>query len=164
VVDCPTNHEYAKLKPPVNLKPVTLIGRFVTLEPIDIRHAAELFEIMKDEEVCRYLRWSPPAALNETIAMIDEAKQLMARHESIVFAQDWNETGECIGSTRLLDVRPADRQVEIGSTFLARAFWRTPLRSWCPASRRSASMRRSPSCQIMQRTTRKNPNRLGSHD
>jgi N-acetyltransferase len=31
-----------------------------------------------------------------------------------------------IGSTRLLDVRPADRQVEIGATFLARAFWRTP--------------------------------------
>jgi RimJ/RimL family protein N-acetyltransferase len=31
-----------------------------------------------------------------------------------------------IGSTRLLDVRPADRQVAIGSTFLARDFWRTP--------------------------------------
>jgi RimJ/RimL family protein N-acetyltransferase len=25
-----------------------------------------------------------------------------------------------------LDLRPADRQVEIGATFLARAYWRTP--------------------------------------
>ena len=38
----------------------------------------------------------------------------------------WRETGRAIGSTRLLDVRPADRQVEIGSTFLARDYWRTP--------------------------------------
>ena len=50
----------------------------------------------------------------------------MARRHSIVFAQIWNETGRCVGSTRLLDVRPADRHVEIGSTFLARPLWRTP--------------------------------------
>ena len=49
----------------------------------------------------------------------------MARRESIVFAQIWRETGRAIGSTRLLDVRPADRQVEIGATFLARDYWRT---------------------------------------
>jgi RimJ/RimL family protein N-acetyltransferase len=50
----------------------------------------------------------------------------MAKGHIMVFAQVWNETGEVIGSTRLLDIRPADRQVEIGSTFLARAYWRTP--------------------------------------
>ena len=50
----------------------------------------------------------------------------MARGQSIVYAQVWNATGRAIGSTRLLDVRPADRQVEIGATFLARDFWRTP--------------------------------------
>ena len=53
----------------------------------------------------------------------------MARRHSIVFAQIWNETGRCVGSTRLLDVRPADRHVEIGATFLAREFWRTPANS-----------------------------------
>ncbi|PYM90847.1 MAG: hypothetical protein DME04_20870 [Candidatus Rokuibacteriota bacterium] len=47
----------------------------------------------------------------------------MARRDSIVFAQIWRETGRAIGSTRL-DVRPADRQVEIGATF-ARDYWRT---------------------------------------
>ena len=50
----------------------------------------------------------------------------MARGQSIVYAQVWNATGRAVGSTRLLDVRPADRQVEIGSTFLARECWRTP--------------------------------------
>ena len=86
----------------------------MTLEPLEERHAPGLFEAMQDEEVCRYLVWTPPRRLDETLALIREARDLMARRQAIVFAQVWNETGEVIGSTRLLDVRPADRQVEIG--------------------------------------------------
>ena len=110
----------------MDLTPVTLAGRFVTLEPLDERHAPDLFEVMQDAEVCRYLFWAPPKALDETLALVREAKDLMARRQSLVFAQVWNVTGRCVGSTRLLDVRPADRQVEIGSTFLARSHWRGP--------------------------------------
>lgn len=110
----------------MDLTPVTLRGRFLTLEPLDERHAPDLFEVMQDAEVCRYLFWAPPKALDETVTLIREAKDLMARRQSLVFAQVWNATGRCVGSTRLLDVRPADRQVEIGSTFLARSHWRGP--------------------------------------
>jgi RimJ/RimL family protein N-acetyltransferase len=109
----------------VDLTPVTLRGRWLTLEPLEERHAPDLFAAMQDEEVCRYLVWPPPGSPDETLALIREARDLMARRQSIVFAQVWNATGRAIGSTRLLDVRPADRQVEIGSTFLARAYWRT---------------------------------------
>jgi RimJ/RimL family protein N-acetyltransferase len=110
----------------VDLTPVTLEGRWVTLEPIDERHARGIFDAMQDEEVCRYLAWPPPKALAETLTLIREAKGVMARGEAIVYAQIWKATGGAIGSTRLLDVRPADRHVEIGSTFLARDYWRTP--------------------------------------
>jgi RimJ/RimL family protein N-acetyltransferase len=109
----------------LDLTPITLRGRFLTLEPIEARHAPDIFEVMRDEEVCRYLPWAPPKAIEETLALIAEAEDLMARRQSIVFAQVWNETGRAIGSTRLLDVRPKDRQVEIGATFLGRAYWRT---------------------------------------
>ncbi len=108
------------------LAPVTLEGRYLTLEPLAERHARDIFEVMQDEEVCRYLAWPPPKALDETLSLIRQAEELMARRESIVFAQIWRATGRAIGSTRLLDVRPRDRQVEIGSTFLGRAYWRTP--------------------------------------
>jgi N-acetyltransferase len=108
------------------LTPVTLEGRYLTLEPVAQRHARDIFDVMQDEEVCRYLAWSPPQALDDTLALIREAEDLMARRESIVFAQIWRATGRAIGSTRLLDVRPNDRQVEIGSTFLGREYWRTP--------------------------------------
>jgi RimJ/RimL family protein N-acetyltransferase len=110
----------------MDLTPVTLRGRWVTLEPLADRHAAGIFAAMQDEDVCRYLAWAPPRALEETHTLIREAQELMARGQSIVFAQVWNETGRAIGATRLLDVRPMDRQVEIGATFLDRAYWRTP--------------------------------------
>ena len=106
--------------------PVTLRGRHVTLEPLDERHASGIFEAMQDEEVCRYLAWPPPAALDETRAFIRDARNLMDRGQYVAFAQVWNATGAAIGSTRYLDIRPKDRQVEIGSTFLGRGYWRTP--------------------------------------
>jgi RimJ/RimL family protein N-acetyltransferase len=110
----------------VDLTPVALKGRWLTLEPIDERHAPGIFDAMQDEEVCRYLAWPPPRALDETLALVREARDLTARRQSIAYAQVWNATGRAIGSTRLLDIRPADRQVEVGSTFLAREYWRTP--------------------------------------
>ena len=110
----------------MDLTPITLKGRWLTLEPVDARHAQGLFDAMQDEEVCRYLAWPPPKALDETLTLIREAQAAMVRGQAIVYAQVWNATGRAVGSTRLLDVRPADRQVEIGSTFLAREFWRTP--------------------------------------
>jgi RimJ/RimL family protein N-acetyltransferase len=108
------------------VQPVVLRGRHLTLEPLEERHAPDLFRAMQDEEVCRYLAWPPPAALDETLRLVREACEQMARGQALPFAQIWNESGRAIGSTRLLDIRPKDRQVEIGSTFLARAHWRTP--------------------------------------
>ena len=110
----------------MDLTPVTLKGRWLTLERIEMHHAPGLFETMRDEEVCRYLAWPPPRALDETLTLIREAQEAMGRGQTIVYAQVWNATGRAVGSTRLIDVRPADRQVEIGSTFLAREYWRTP--------------------------------------
>jgi RimJ/RimL family protein N-acetyltransferase len=110
----------------VDLAPVRLAGTWLTLEPLEERHAPDLFAAMQDEDVCRYLAWPPPTRLEETLTLIRDAREAMARQASIVFAQVWNESGRAVGSTRLLDVRPADRQVEIGATFLARPYWRTP--------------------------------------
>ena len=84
----------------MDLTPPTLTGRHVTLAPIEERHAPDLFAAMQDEEVCRYLAWPPPVKLEETLALIREAREQMARRQSIVFAQIWNATGHAVGSTR----------------------------------------------------------------
>lgn len=111
----------------MNLTPPTLRGRYVTLEPLARRHAADLLPIMRDEEVHRYMTFAPPSTLADVESYIREAEASMAAGQSIVFAQIDNATGKAVGSTRLLDVRPADRQVEIGGTFIARECFRTPI-------------------------------------
>ena len=57
----------------MDLTPPVLRGRHVTLEPLEERHAADLFAAMQDEEVCRYLAWPPPAAGDATLVLIREA-------------------------------------------------------------------------------------------
>ncbi|HEX2440097.1 MAG TPA: GNAT family protein [Methylomirabilota bacterium] len=113
----------------MDLSPPTLRGRWLTLEPLEERHADDLFAVMQDEEVCRYLAWPPPTKRDETLGLIRDAREGMARGQTLAFAQILNATGRVIGSTRFLDIRPADRQVEIGSTFLGREHWRTPANS-----------------------------------
>jgi len=73
--------------------PVTLEGRYISLEPLAERHAPDIFEAMQDEDVCRYLSWPPPKAIDETLALIRQAEEVMARRESVVFAQIWKATG-----------------------------------------------------------------------
>lgn len=109
----------------MDLRPVELRGRFVSLVPLSPAHAADLLPIMQDEEVNRYLQFTPPRDLDDVLAYIAASEAEVQAGRSQVFAQVCSETGRAFGSTRLLDVRPADRQVEIGGTFLARERWRT---------------------------------------
>ena len=77
----------------MDLTPPTLAGQHVTLEPLEERHASDLFAAMQDEEVCRYLAWPPPSALDETRAFVRDARDLTARGQCVAFAQVWNATG-----------------------------------------------------------------------
>ena len=63
----------------MDLTPLTLRGAYLTLEPIEERHAPDLFVAMQDEEVCRYLAWPPPTRLEETLAFVRDAREVMAR-------------------------------------------------------------------------------------
>ncbi len=104
---------------------VVLEGDIVRLEPLAWRHEEGLFEAARDE---RIWRWMPHAA-NETREgfrrWIDDA---ISRSEAGVegaFATVDAKTGEPVGSTRFLALRPEHRGLEIGWTWLAPARWGT---------------------------------------
>lgn len=103
--------------------PATLAGRWVRLEPLAERHAAELADALADEEVCRFLLFGPAQELEQVRAILRSAVEAAQRGEQQAFAIVWADTGRAIGSTRLLDLAPRDRRAEIGSSFLARAWW-----------------------------------------
>jgi RimJ/RimL family protein N-acetyltransferase len=107
-------------------KPLTtrLEGSIVTLEPLAERHAEGLWEAAQAPETWRWLfnigqsrEW-----LNRWIAMALEAA---AKGEEGPFAICRSADGRPIGSSRYLNVRRADRVVEIGWTWLAPSSWRS---------------------------------------
>jgi RimJ/RimL family protein N-acetyltransferase len=100
-----------------------LEGSIVTLEPLREEHAEELWEAAQAPEI-----WAWLANLNAR-ERFDPWMQLTleaaeAGAEGPFTTRD-ARTGGAIGSSRYLNVRPADRVVEIGWTWLHPSAWRS---------------------------------------
>ena len=103
---------------------VRLEGSLVVLEPLEPEHADGLWVAAQAPEIWRWL--APVGGDREFFDRWFELS-LADRREGIegVFATRDRRSGELVGSTRYLGVRPADRVVEVGWTWLAPAAWRT---------------------------------------
>jgi RimJ/RimL family protein N-acetyltransferase len=107
-------------------------GSLVILEPLEPRHEQGLFEAAQDPRIWRYLPFDAdggtyyPAETREGFRrwMQSALAESEAGNEG-AFATLDTESGEPIGSTRYLTLRPAHRGLEIGWTWLAPSFWRT---------------------------------------
>jgi N-acetyltransferase len=94
--------------------------RLISLLP---QHASELWEaIGPDEAIWKWIYVGElvpdsPEALEAVI------KRRIAKPDVHFFAIQEIATGSLVGSTAFLDIRSADRHVEIGSTYLAPKCW-----------------------------------------
>ncbi|MGB8648578.1 MAG: GNAT family protein [Anaerolineae bacterium] len=111
----------------MSLIPVTLTGRWVQLAPLSIDHAEDLWTVAEDEEIWRYMLYDTPHSLQEMRAIVQDALDRQAHGEVLAFTQIDRASGRAIGQTRYLDISVKDRHVEIGSTWIGRAYWRTPI-------------------------------------
>ena len=112
-------------------KPIVLDGDQVRLEPIELRHAADLYEAGNDESIWRY-KWVPmPQSLDEVRLWTEAVTESMASGNEIAYAIV-SKTDQCaIGSTRYLNIEPAHRTLEIGWTWIGTKYQRTVVNSEC---------------------------------
>jgi RimJ/RimL family protein N-acetyltransferase len=101
----------------------TLEGSIVTLEPLRAEHAEELWEAARAPEIWVWLanldvRERFDVWMRLTLEAVESGKEGP-------FTTRYTKTGRAIGSTRFLNVRPADKVVEIGWTWLHPGAWRT---------------------------------------
>lgn len=114
------------MRPPT---PTVLTGRHVRLDPLAAAHAEALWVACGDDEV---FAWVWPYAMPGPSAMrdvVDRAVAEAATGARVPFVQVdlRGPDPRMVGSTSYLDISTGDDRLEIGSTFLSRSVWRTPV-------------------------------------
>jgi len=110
---------------PMDIGPVTLEGSFVRLEPLSMAHHAGLSEVGLDQGLWEWIP-EPVRTPEEMRAYIEEALAAQAAGTALPFATVERSSGRAIGSTRFGNIDRRHRRVEIGWTWLARPWQRTP--------------------------------------
>jgi N-acetyltransferase len=108
------------------LDPITLRGRYATLEPLAQLHHDGLVDAVNDGELWKLWYTTVPAP-EKMAAEIDRRLALQANGTMLPFAVIDAAANRPIGMTTYMNVDRANRRVEIGSTWYARSAQRTPV-------------------------------------
>jgi N-acetyltransferase len=108
----------------MKVEPVRLEGQHVRLEPLSESHHAGLCEVGLDPDLWQ---WIPFRVLTpeDMTGYIRAALRDQETGVSLPFATIDRESGRAIGCTRYMNIEMAQRRVEIGSTWIARAWQRS---------------------------------------
>lgn len=105
------------------VRPVTLSGSIVRLEPLTLEHLDGLAEVAFDPVIWRWTL-ARPTDIDGLRAWLEAARAGAARGTEVPFATIDLETGRPIGSTRFMSIVPEHRRLEIGWTWVAPAWQR----------------------------------------
>jgi RimJ/RimL family protein N-acetyltransferase len=112
------------------LEPVTLRGRFATLEPLAAEHADALAAAAADGELWR-LWYTSVAAPERMTDYVAAALHMRDTQGAQPFVVRHNASGQIVGSTRFFNVDAKNRRLEIGHTWYARRAQRTAVNTEC---------------------------------
>ena len=105
------------------VKPVTLTGSIVRLEPLSVDHLDGLAAVAFDPAIWRWTL-ARPTDVDGLRAWLDAALAGATAGTERPFATIDVETGRPIGSTRFMSIVPEHRRLEIGWTWVAPAWQR----------------------------------------
>ena len=101
----------------MDIRPITLEGRHVRLDPLTLQHVAAFCEAGRE--------WNlTPEKVKDGI------KSALRQHASgsaLPFATVEKPSGHVVGGTRFLHIVPEHRRLEIGSTWIAKPWRRTAI-------------------------------------
>jgi RimJ/RimL family protein N-acetyltransferase len=100
----------------------TLTGSIVELEPLGREHAEGLWEAARPPEIWRWL-YHVGESREKFDAWLELTLEAAAAEREGPFATRDRAGGALIGSSRYLNLRPADRVLEIGWTWLTPSAW-----------------------------------------
>ncbi len=109
----------------VEIHPITLHGRLVTLEPLSETHSTDLTQAASDESIWQYMVWERIRTEDQMRSWIMDLLAKQMKGTDLPFAVISRQNGRAVGATRYLDICPEHRSLEIGGTWYAREYQRT---------------------------------------
>jgi N-acetyltransferase len=109
----------------MEVKPVTLTGKVVRLEPLSEAHVPGLAEVAMNDEIWR---WLPYGLMKNEEDILGWVREMLRRAENGAdrpFAVIHLASGRVAGATRYMDIHPKDYALEIGGTWYGVEFQRT---------------------------------------
>lgn len=108
----------------MKIEPVSLDGQNVRLEPLSLAHLDELCAVGLDDELWRWTL-SQVHSKAEMSSYIEDALTSQKNGSLLPLATIEKTTGRVVGSTRYANIDLDNRRLEIGWTWIARAWQRT---------------------------------------
>ena len=110
--------------------PLILKGNIVELHPLEEESLDELFEVGRDPKIWQLtsVDYSDPVNFHANFRAALRDRHLGHVYPFVVCLK---EDGRIIGTTRLLDIHPHDRKIEIGVSWIASAFWGSGINTEC---------------------------------
>jgi RimJ/RimL family protein N-acetyltransferase len=108
-------------------KPILLQGRHVRLEPLERRHVPALLAAARDAATFQYFLTPPLGVESEMTKWMEHILKGQASGTDLGWATMRVSDGQVVGATTFLDIRRANRGLEIGNTWLAPEAQRTAL-------------------------------------
>ncbi|MDT0604865.1 GNAT family N-acetyltransferase [Thalassotalea castellviae] len=106
-------------------KPTILSTNKVELRPLSVDHLTSFYQAGAFPEIWR---WSLPdkcASLQVAKKWLTYSEVMMKKGEHIAYAIFDKASGELVGSTRFCSIKPEDRNIEIGFTFITPKYQQT---------------------------------------
>jgi RimJ/RimL family protein N-acetyltransferase len=107
-------------------RPITLTGRYVRLQPLQLEHAADLLAaLMIAPEIWQWRTMPAPQNVTAMQELLAAELKAQAQGTGIAFAQVALPLGQAVGVTTYMNISRRDRGLEIGSTWLGKPWQRT---------------------------------------
>jgi RimJ/RimL family protein N-acetyltransferase len=110
--------------------PTILEGKIIDLVPLEKEHLDELFIGASDKELWKLI----PTDCSEKETFYKAYEFALGERETgnqYPFVIRHKQTNRLIGSTRLFEIYPADKKLEIGWTWIVKEFWGTIVNLEC---------------------------------
>jgi RimJ/RimL family protein N-acetyltransferase len=111
--------------------PVTLMGRYVRLEPMDETHVEGLAAIGLQDSIWEYMLYGRMRSAKDIRAWVEDILSRGRQGTDLPFTVFHLESGRIAGATRYLNMQPKHRGLEIGGTWYGLEFQQTAVNTEC---------------------------------